>query len=274
MLKKLDWKFGVMLLAAIAGVAVPVWLWRADLSSRSLHFELVSQTPLQPIEPTTLPGLRLSVDGKDLEVPYLTVIKLTNDGARPIPSSDFEGELELRVKPPSSIARARITELEPQSLEPKLRVDEAAVRLSPLLLNPGDFITITVITAGSKPQFDPRARIAGIPDIPILDGTTKEWSPGQLAIMAGLALLYLTGATLMITFREEWDVSLRGRSAVLLFFLLLAPASIALNLVLEGIGVKGFWPLLLSVIVATIPASFISSILNRQSRTKQPPSEA
>ena len=104
--KLLNWT-SLTLLASIAGFVVPIWVWRADLTSRSLSFRVASQVSLQPVPASSTPGLQITIDGAPLVSPYLSVLELRNDGAKAIPSSDFEAPIELRLQAGSSVARAQ-----------------------------------------------------------------------------------------------------------------------------------------------------------------------
>lgn len=65
---RIKWKFVLPLLVGIAGVIVPLFIWRAEVSSRSVHVRVVSQTPLQP-NGATVPGITILVDGQKLDSP-------------------------------------------------------------------------------------------------------------------------------------------------------------------------------------------------------------
>ena len=190
----LDWKFLVIILATLAGVIVPVWLWQADLQAKSLNVRIVSQTSLEPDISRNVEGIKISVDNKSIERPYLTVLKLSNDGRRPILATDFEEALEIQVAGDISIVRAQSTDRQPKDIQPKTTFDAKALRLMPLLLNPDDNITFAIVTAGGPPEFSVRSRVAGIAAIALEEKITKGASPTLHIIRAflgfGLALVY------------------------------------------------------------------------------------
>jgi hypothetical protein len=72
------------------------------------------------------------------------------------------------------IVRIQVTDVQPKDLAPKVNRESATVRISPLLLNPGDTITFGVITSGEKPLFKARVRIAGVQSVSIDDGTARK----------------------------------------------------------------------------------------------------
>ena len=80
MLERLDWKFFLTLIIAIASVAVPVWLWQIDLSSKALTLTVKSIAELQTQGISDLDGVQVLVDGKPLASPFVSVLELSNSG--------------------------------------------------------------------------------------------------------------------------------------------------------------------------------------------------
>jgi hypothetical protein len=187
-----DWKFFVTLLAGIAGVVVPVFLWQFDLSSRSLSTRLVTSVALQPEVGAAGEGLQVVLDGAKLESPYLSTLELTNDGSKPIAAADFEVPLELRVAADRKVVRARISSSQPASIPGSLVVGDQVVKLQPLLLNPKDSITFAIITAGGVPSFEPHARISGVSkvsyEVRTSEGSRKKGIGLLLVAVVSLAI--------------------------------------------------------------------------------------
>ena len=197
-----DWKFLVIMLATIAGVLVPVWLWQGDLSARSLSVRLVSSVALQPAGTTSIPDLIVSIDGVKIQSPFLSTLELSNDGSKPIPASDFESPIELSAGQNTKVVRARISFAEPKDVKAELVTSSESIKVRPLLLNSMDTLTIVVITSGGPPIFIPRARIAGISKIKYEDTTTKRsnwYAAISLAVIALLAIVlyFVYGAVLL-----------------------------------------------------------------------------
>ena len=195
---RFDWKFFLTLAITIASVAVPVWLWQIDLSSKSLTLTVKSTAELQPKGIDSLDGIQLSVDGKTLDSPYVSVLELSNSGSRPIVTSDFEGPIRISTESPSKLVKVRPTSSTPLSLEPALSLAEGTVLLQPLLLNPGDTIRITAVATGAKPAFTARARAAGVTELKVIDAQvgreTKRYWLGRFSSTLLLAL-YLINVT-------------------------------------------------------------------------------
>jgi len=190
---KLDWKFYAMFIAALGGVVVPVWLWRADHQARSLQLRLTSQTSLEPDVPKTISGLKLSLDGAAIDQPFLSVLELANDGDRPISATDYEDSIQILMSEGVRLIRAQVIDVQPKDLQPKFSGNGGNLLISPLLLNPGDTITFAVITARGKPSFKVRTRIAGIQSVSVVsdDRATRRSSATSLALRSLMAFLLL-----------------------------------------------------------------------------------
>jgi hypothetical protein len=197
------------LFATIVGVIVAVWIWRADLNSHSLQARIASQVILQPDNASSINGLQVSIDGAALKSPYLSVLELSNDGNKPISSSDFEAPLEIRIVEGAVIARAQVTETKPKDIEATLSWDTQVIKLKPLLLNPNDVITISILTSGKKPEFSTRSRIAGISLVPINE------IPNKLTRNIKAAAFLISALLLFIASDITGEGFLRGNSVLL-----------------------------------------------------------
>jgi hypothetical protein len=180
MARRFDWRYFVMLAATTAGVVVPVSLWQADQRARAVEARVVSLTPLYPSVSGTEVDLKLSLGTTELRQPVLSVIEIRNSGTRPISGSDFEGPIEVLVEPGPTVRRASLTSKAPTSLRPELTQTAYGFQVQPLLLNPGDQMTVAVLTDGGKPSFKALARIVGVMDVEVVVAQ-KEPDPRRLA---------------------------------------------------------------------------------------------
>jgi hypothetical protein len=152
MLKLFDWKFFLMLVFAIAGVAVPVLLWQLELSSKALTLTIKSTAELQSQGVDALDGVQVLVDGKPLRAPFVSVLELSNSGSKPVVALDFEGPMRISLTAPSEVVKVQLVLAKPPSIEPALTIHEGVVLLQPLLLNPGDVFRFVLVTANGKPE--------------------------------------------------------------------------------------------------------------------------
>jgi hypothetical protein len=136
-----------------------------DLSSRSLELVLTSSTALSPELPKTGLDISVVVAGRTLTQPFGSTLILRNNGAKPILPGEVEGPIEVEVTGNGRLVQAQIVDRHPLSLSPVLSISGAKMSIQPLLLNPGDGITIAVLTENGVPIFSARARIAGISDV-------------------------------------------------------------------------------------------------------------
>lgn len=193
MLNRLDWKFFLTLIVTIASVAVPVWLWQLDLSSKALTLIVKSTAELQPQGVDALEGVQLLVDGKPLNSPYVSVLELSNTGSKPIVTSDFEGPIRISSTAPSQVVKFRPTSSTPPALEPVLSISDSTVLLQPLLLNPGDVIRFITVTANGRPAYAVRGRVAGVSEVAISDAAGRETKSNWLgrAVSTLLMVIYI-----------------------------------------------------------------------------------
>ena len=199
MLLSVDWKFFITIAATIAGVVVPVWLWQSDQRARSISVRVVSVTSLQPklVDPKL--GLQLSVGNTKVGRATLSVLDVQNDGSRPIPTTDFEGPLDVTVQEGSVLLRVSVSVSKPSSLRPAVTSTTQTLSIQPLLLNPGDTISLSILSDGEVPKFTAKARIAGVNEIQVSEAkssfkrTTVLW----MQVVVG-CILFGAYATLLV----------------------------------------------------------------------------
>ncbi|WP_223544579.1 hypothetical protein [Pseudomonas sp. A-B-19] len=186
--KAWDWKFIATTVIAIAALVVP----QIDLSSRSLTVRLLATSPLQPA--LNIQNLQISLNGQNVESPYISTIELINTGSKPILSSDFDGALQIQMANDAKLISAEITSTTPKNIPVQVTTSGNKTAISPFLSNPKDSVTIATITSGPRPGFEVRARIVGINEVEFEDKTVKSSSYwkllGDLATSYGLVFLY------------------------------------------------------------------------------------
>lgn len=266
----------ITLLATVAGIVVPIWIWRADLTSKSLEFRVASQASLEPPKSGDIKGLQITLDSEPLDRPYLTVIELLNDGSKPIPSSEFEGPVEVRLSGGTRVVRAQLVSSNPKSLEAKLTSSENIVAIAPLLLNPEDKLTISILTSGGPPSFSPRARIAGIAEIKIDDsqGKLPTWKSSGLAFLAAF-LMFVASDITNDGFPTGKPVVLRRRAAILVSGVTGMTGAGMFFIFLQGVGVQSWWQIVLAFIVLLLVTGMVAALWNsRPQKPKENPPDA
>ncbi len=214
--KAWDWKFIVGTVIALAALVVP----QIDLSSRSLAVRLSATSSLQPA--VNIQNLQISLNGQNVESPYISTLELVNNGSKPILSSDFDGALQILTANEAKLVSVEITSTTPKNIPAKVIASGNGASIPPFLSNPKDSITIVTVTSGPRPAFEVRARIAGINEVEFEDGTVQSSSYwkllGRLGTSYGLVFLYFVFTP--IAFRNRQLMVPRG----LAFFIAIACA--------------------------------------------------
>ena len=264
---KLDWKYIAILLATLAGVAVPVGLWQADQSSKSLSIKLAARISIQPKEQGAISGIEILVDGIRLVNPHLVVFEIQNNGSKPILSADYESPVQINVVSETKFVRSNITGKTPKDIDVILVTGLQGISVKPTLLNPGDTISVTAITSGDPPTFQSKARIVGIANVVLEDGTTKRPSKIKLVILLlGSVLSFIIFWLMSESVVNENGVLLRRRAAAFVGIVAFFAAATTQLMFLDEAEIQGFWYYMLYYLILMIPASVLASVLNR-SRT-------
>jgi hypothetical protein len=215
---KLDWKFFLGTVVAVAGIAATIYVWRADLSSKAVTVRTVSRTALQPQQASGVQGLRVLIDNNQLMSPWLVVVEVKNTGIRPISASEFESPLEITAGTDSTIIRAQLTSTAPRDIQPRIAVEQGTLKISPLLLNPDDTITIAAIADRGAPTISARSRIAGVSSITVQDDTKK--GPSIALGVVGAAFVFfatMASGICQLLWESADRVRLKRRGALLLY---------------------------------------------------------
>lgn len=206
--KTWDWKFVATSVIAIAALVIP----QIDLSSRSLTVRLLSSAALQPAQ--NIQNLQISLNGQNVESPYVSTIELANTGSKPITSADFDGALKILISNDAKLVSAEITKTTPKNIPVQVSTSADTMAISPFLSNTKDSVTIAAITSGPRPELEVRARIVGVNEVPLEDTTVQSSSHLQalygVAIAIGLVFLYFIYGP--IAFRNNVIVIPRGLS--------------------------------------------------------------
>lgn len=181
-------KFIISIAIGVAAVVVPVYLWQSE-PSRSVSVQLTSSVAIQADIGQSIDDMEIFFSGEKVESPYLSTLEVINDGARPIASSDFETPIQVSVQKDAAIVQTQIEATHPQDLPRTLELAGASAVIHPLLLNPGDSISISLITSGNAPEFVVRGRIAGVAAIAFNPRINSEMDVKRAAIHGTLALI-------------------------------------------------------------------------------------
>ncbi|WP_294769165.1 hypothetical protein [uncultured Rhodoferax sp.] len=269
MTKLLNWT-SLTFFVTVVGLAIPIWLWRADLDAKSLSLQLTSQTPLTSDSANSIKGLEVLMDGVKVASPTVSVVTLTNNGKKPLPASEFESPVEVRVAHGSQIFRAEVTSSHPKDIEARIEWNKTSVRFVPVLLNPDESITISLLTEGERPTFTSRARVVGVTTVDFVDNTKKPPAWRLTAILLIASLLLFVASDIV-------DPDLRGGPPVLF---VRKRAAFFIKIVCSGGGVvaytgfalsaeiDGIWAMVLGLLPTMLFTALIGAALNNGAKAR------
>lgn len=191
---KVDWKYSIALVAALAGVAVPIWIWQSDLNSRAIKLEVIAVVELDPKGPKPIDDLKLIFKDTQIKEAYLTVLQISNTGNRPILASEFESAVAINLKAPINLLKAEVIFVSPKDLKPEVVISENSAQLKPLLLNPNDRLRISILSSNGWPVVEARSRIAGIKNLTIEDSAfilPRSYYWTRIALCSALLFGYM-----------------------------------------------------------------------------------
>jgi hypothetical protein len=137
----------------------------------------------------------------------------------------------------------------------------------PLLLNPKDKITISVLTSGAKPEFTTRARIAGISVVPIDDSVAKQSTVTKTILLFIISFALLFSSDLTGSGSAKEPLILRRRAA---FFVSLTTGFLGGALFysfLELVGITSLWQVILAFICILLASIITSAFWNKNARS-------
>ncbi|KTC41960.1 hypothetical protein AO260_02155 [Pseudomonas sp. ABAC21] len=179
---RFDWKFVIASIIALAGVAIPLYLWQFDLTSHSLTVRVVSSSALQPSSSEKFRDLQITLNGSPVPSPYLSTFELENTGSKPILTADFEGAIQILSQGKAKFISAQLVGTEPKDIPVSITNSDEGMKISPFLFNPKDKVTISLVTSGDAPSFSVRSRIAGVKEVEYEDTSVKKGNMTRLIV--------------------------------------------------------------------------------------------
>lgn len=199
-----DW--GVWATVATGALALVIYLLQKRSKRRALAFSVRARTLVQVGEEARA-KVEVFYDGTKVVDVHLVEIDVVNAGRVPIRAADFERAIEISLPLASKPLPSTLTATgEPVAIGPNVTPAGDAIQLAPLLLNPGDTVTVSVLTE-SAPALDDVAvdgRIVGVKDF-------KRAAHGGLALPATLRIwLPVIGPIELRSMAELISVALSG----------------------------------------------------------------
>jgi hypothetical protein len=229
---KNNWKWIVTTIISIVAL-VPAYLVVNLNNKKSFSYDIQSISPLVSEEQTATPGIQVLFQGKEVVKPYVSVIKLINDGGIPIEARDFDGAIDIESGEGTNVLAASVIDKQPDSIRVNITNNDKKVSIMPTLLNPEDIVTIKVISGNAKPTFKISGRISGIKSF---NKHGMKEQTRQILIIAlfstGALLFGITAAILMNAYSERDKTNNICLISVKALIFLAAPCFLGMEIVI------------------------------------------
>ncbi len=191
------WRPLAWLVALAVASGIALWIYKKQ-SYKALSYQVVSISPLGPLQARGFADLRLLKGEKPIERPFLTTIRIVNTGDLSISTVDFatpltikpvglgifgasdgskpgfisEGAVSFFKVPYKGLASfspqvvdARVATTNPPKIPVELNIKGSELQIQPLLLNVGDELTVEILINGDVAGIEVGGRISGIKGI-------------------------------------------------------------------------------------------------------------
>lgn len=217
--------FGVVV-AIIIGV-----LSLRPTKRKVLTYQAVANLPLATLSNSDkqLGEIDLRYLGAHVPNARIVVVRLWNSGNTPIDRADFDKPIRLKYS--GKLLMSVVSEATPDHLRDDAQAtvdtgqDESAAQLRPVLLNPGDSLTLTALVADSLGDFEVQAHINGA-RLERFDDTLRSHVQANklvITLFVVAVLVELNDVRLDIQYRSPTGIA---QDALYLFFFIYAAALI------------------------------------------------
>ncbi len=209
-----------LLMLVLASAAV-YFAWtgpRRKTLQKELSFGIIYRGVLVAAAKSVLDDVSMTYNGHKVTRVSVVIVSIMNTGQLPIAISDFEKPARLVFKDVEQIFSAMPLRCSPTHLAPTLTQTKTEVFLAPVLLNPGDFLTLRVIVENTgRVRAALEARIAGIAAYPILRaGPHPGYKLGSLIYWSGMTLATLAFCIFMGWSKHYWLAAIYSLFPILL----------------------------------------------------------
>jgi hypothetical protein len=179
------WQF-IATLVSVVYVLGSLLIFFFQRRRKSLSYVVMSNTLLFSSNEIGAGKLQVVFKGKTVKDPRLIVVKISNSGNVPIPASEYEIPVALRFGESTSVLTADIHGTTPGSIKATVELGDTEVILNPLLLNPGDSVTLKTLVSHSDGKVAVAGRIVGVREIKVLQ---PKGTKTALAITGAILIL-------------------------------------------------------------------------------------
>lgn len=196
------WQFVGAILAVLA-IIISIAIFLFQRRNKTLTYEIISRTAVLSASEEIAGKLQILFQGEAVRKVHLLVLKLANTGNVPVISSDYEREINFIFSDCEKILSAEISETNPAKLIAELIVKDKNIVLKPLLLNPGDSITLKALISGFESNIEVEGRVVGVKTI----GKRTESSGWSFTIMIAGLLLFSLGLIFSLISTKSLSIS-------------------------------------------------------------------
>jgi hypothetical protein len=180
--EELFWVIVGVAVAVVIGV-ITIWITVRGRPRRALTYEAQATAV---VAEEAAGRLTIAFDGRPVQDVHLVDLTVANTGNSALRAEDFVRPLHVVLPPGANALSAEVTGTDPPDLGPQVSiVPDTGATISPLLLNPRDGLTLSVLVADFPPGGDVAlgGRVAGVSQL----DRSIESTAGMLADAARVA---------------------------------------------------------------------------------------
>jgi hypothetical protein len=154
-----------LILPIILFLASPYWS-NFFSDTKKLEYEVLRSTKISKLDTNDPLSSELQLKFKGNEIPNgtQTTIAIINSGQVPVKREDFDTPINIDIED-SKVLSSQVIKTYPDNLDASISHTENRVTIKPLLLNPRDYILVSLLTDDKTEVSRLHARIAGINSI-------------------------------------------------------------------------------------------------------------
>lgn len=146
----------------LIAVALAILIFYLQSKRKELAFGVLSDQNLLTVSEEVSQRVKITFDSEPVSKLHVVIVGIKNSGEQPIQSKDYEGNIQIEVNGNGKILSIEPVRQFPNYLNAVTTTTKSKIELTPLLLNPGDFVVIKILYAGLTPQVTCLARISGV----------------------------------------------------------------------------------------------------------------
>lgn len=218
----------VRLLAPIAtsvAIVVSTILWLIS-RAKNLSYEIMRNESLIRVSGSAKRRIRVRFDKHDVDNVELVVVRLINSGHTAILPNDYQIPISIRVNSDAHILAADVVETNPGDLDDRFRTTEGTSQLleqpeqsrlivKPVLLNPGDSITLQLLVEDYSSVINIGGHITGVKKVD--EVKQRNFLP---ALLTQLGAFVMAGAMMMLKPTSLFNLRVAEIMPFILLFLL------------------------------------------------------